>query len=83
MELAMKTVGTYEAKTHFSQILDSVMHGEKVFITKHGVPVAVMQQPERARTADAASAIAALKEFRKRHSLGGLSVRELLEAGRR
>ncbi len=79
----MKTMGAYEAKTHFPKLLDSVMKGEKIFITKHGVHVAVMQQPEARRKDDSKKAIAALKKFRENHSLGRLSIRELLEAGRR
>lgn len=79
----MKTMGAYEAKTHFTKLLDSVMRGEKILITKHGVPVAVMQQPEAFRKDDTKKAIAALKKFRGNHSLGRLSLRELLEAGRR
>lgn len=36
----MKTVGTLEAKTHLSQLLDEVERGEQVIITRHGKPVA-------------------------------------------
>ena len=79
----MKTMGAYEAKTHFPKLLDSVSKGETILITKHGVPVAVLQQPEASRKDNAAQAIAGLKKFRERHRLGGLSVRELIDAGRR
>lgn len=79
----MKTMGAYEAKTHFPRLLADVMKGETILITKHGVPVAVLQQPDASRRYDAAQAIAELKKFRERHSLGGLSVRELIDAGRR
>ena len=33
-------VGAYEAKTHFSALLEKVEAGEEVTITKHGTPVA-------------------------------------------
>ena len=36
----MITVGAFEAKTHFSALLDKVAEGEEVVITKHGKPVA-------------------------------------------
>ncbi len=33
-------IGAFEAKTHFSQLLDRVMHGEHITITRRGKPVA-------------------------------------------
>jgi prevent-host-death family protein len=36
----MMTVGAYEAKTRFSELLVDVANGETVVVTKHGVPVA-------------------------------------------
>ncbi|MFP4085845.1 MAG: type II toxin-antitoxin system Phd/YefM family antitoxin, partial [Desulfobacteraceae bacterium] len=41
----METVGAYEAKTHLPKLLERVMKGERITITKHGVPVAVLQSP--------------------------------------
>jgi len=43
----MADVGAYEAKTHFAQLLDRVEHGERIVITRHGTPVAVLQPPDR------------------------------------
>jgi prevent-host-death family protein len=37
----MATVGAYEAKTHLAQLLERVGQGERITITKHGVPVLV------------------------------------------
>ncbi len=45
----MTTVGAYEAKTHLSARLKRVEQGERIAITKHGVPVAVLQPPDLAR----------------------------------
>ncbi len=36
----MITVGAFEAKTKFSELLDRVERGETVVITRHGQPVA-------------------------------------------
>ena len=33
-------VGAYEARTHFSELLEKVESGEEITITKHGTPVA-------------------------------------------
>ncbi len=32
----MRIVGSYEAKTHLSRLLDEVAGGEEITITKHG-----------------------------------------------
>lgn len=36
----MHTVGAFEAKTHFSALLEEVKKGEQIIITKHGRAVA-------------------------------------------
>ena len=36
----MQTLGAFEAKTHFSALLDKVEKGEQIVITKHGRIVA-------------------------------------------
>ncbi|MCI5148875.1 MAG: type II toxin-antitoxin system prevent-host-death family antitoxin, partial [Candidatus Electrothrix sp. MAN1_4] len=41
----METIGAYEAKTHLPKLLNRVSRGEKIIITKHGVPVATLQPP--------------------------------------
>ena len=38
----MKSVGSYEAKTHFPRLLGLVEQGETITITKRGRPVAVL-----------------------------------------
>lgn len=78
----MNTVGAYEAKTHLSQLLDRVAQGERITILKHGVPVAILQPVDRARKMPVSEVIAQLREFRDRHSLDGLSIREMIEEGR-
>jgi prevent-host-death family protein len=79
----MQTVGAYEAKTHLPALLDRVAQGEQITITRHGVPVAVLTPPSGVRKGDVQAAIRDLLEFRKGHRLDGLSIRELIEEGRR
>ncbi|MGR3179301.1 MAG: type II toxin-antitoxin system Phd/YefM family antitoxin [Candidatus Anammoxibacter sp.] len=79
----MSTIGAYEAKTHLSQLLNRVAKGEKITITKHSIPIAVLQQPESKRKSSPQDVIANLREFRKNHSLNGLSLKEMIEEGRR
>lgn len=35
-------IGSYEAKTHFANILDQVARGESIIITRHGERIAVL-----------------------------------------
>ncbi|MCH7716765.1 MAG: type II toxin-antitoxin system prevent-host-death family antitoxin [Gemmatimonadetes bacterium] len=78
----MITVGAYEAKTHLSALLKRVEQGERITITKHGVPVAVLQPPDWTRVEEPDQVIAALKTFRLGKQLDGLSIREMIEQGR-
>ncbi len=81
----METVGSFEAKTHLSELLERVGQGEEFTITKHGKPVArlvpaVPSQPKP----DVRQIIEELEAFSKGNTLGeGLSIRELIEEGRR
>jgi len=79
----METVGAYEAKTHLSKLLERVARGERITITRHGVPVAVLQPPEPGQNKETKAVIEQLKEFRRKNRLGDISLRELIEEGRR
>jgi prevent-host-death family protein len=83
MEDEMKTVGSYEAKTHLPRLLDEVARGEEITITKHGVPVAVLVPSPGKGRRNTREVIEDLKEFRKGKTLGGLKVKDLVEEGRR
>jgi prevent-host-death family protein len=78
----METVGAYEAKTHLPKLLERVSKGERITITKHGVPVAILQPPESLRKAEPKQVIAELRKFRDKHRLNGLSIRDMIEKGR-
>jgi prevent-host-death family protein len=82
-EFIMETVGAYEAKTHLPKLLERVMKGERITITRHGIAVAVLQPPAAQKTEDAKSVIAEVRKFRNKHTLGGFSIREMIEEGRR
>ena len=79
----MASVGAFEAKTHFSSLLERVERGEQIIITRHGKPVAKLVPATGVDVQVIDETIAQLKEFAKGQSLGGLSVRELREEGRR
>lgn len=79
----MESVGAYEAKAHLSQLLDRVSRGERITITKHGRPVAVLVPAEEVPAVDREQAIEELRHFRKGRTLGGATVREIIDEGRR
>ncbi|MGH8752191.1 MAG: type II toxin-antitoxin system Phd/YefM family antitoxin [Burkholderiales bacterium] len=79
----MRTIGAFEAKTHLSKLLDKVAAGEKIAITKHGVPVAMLSPMEAVEKPDVAEAIQSIRKMRKGTRLRGLSVRKMIEEGRR
>ncbi len=79
----MKTVGAYEAKTHFSELLKQVEGGETITITRHGVAVALIT-PIGTNEDDVRAALEDLRRFReeRRPTLDGITIRELIEEGR-
>ncbi|MBN2516783.1 MAG: type II toxin-antitoxin system prevent-host-death family antitoxin [Deltaproteobacteria bacterium] len=79
----MGTVGAYEAKTHLPKLLERVRKGEKITITKHGVPIAVLQPPESVMKEDPQKVISELRAFRRGHRLNGLSLKDMIREGRR
>ena len=79
----MRHVGSYEAKTHLPRLLDEVARGEVIMITKHGVPVAVLSPAAGPGSRSTLDAVAGLRRFRVTHPLGGATLRDLIEDGRR
>jgi prevent-host-death family protein len=79
----MRSIGAYEAKTHLPRLLDEVEKGERITITKHGRPVAVLDPPEAAGPRDIEAVLARFREFRRGNRLDGLSIRDLIDEGRR
>jgi prevent-host-death family protein len=78
------TVGAYDAKTHFSELLAKVASGEEITITRHGTPVARLVPARRQATpAERRAAIARWTASSQGLSLGGLKIRDLINEGRR
>jgi prevent-host-death family protein len=80
----MHSVGTFEAKTHLTRLLEQVAKGERILITNRGKPVAMLVPPERGETVDAAEVGRAMLAYRDRvkRKLGG-SFRDLAHEGHR
>jgi prevent-host-death family protein len=81
----MKSVGSYEAKTHLPRLLSRVEKGETITITKRGRPVAVLSPVQAPPHRDVRAVIEAMLAYRNQHgpTLGdNLTVREMIEEGR-
>ena len=81
----MTTIGTFEAKTHLTQLLVQVSKGERILITNRGRPAAMLVPPE-ATTGDAEAAVIEMLAARDGQGpkLGkGLTIRRMREEGRR
>lgn len=80
----METIGTFEAKTHLSALLDRVAKGEKITITRHGVPAAALIPVAGAETKMTHKEIVeGMRALRRRVKPGKMSIREMIEEGRR
>ena len=80
----MTTVGAFEAKTHLSALLDRVAKGESITITRHGAPAAVLVPVGQAGPKlTHLEIVEGMRALRNRVKPGKLSVRKMVEAGRR
>lgn len=79
----MRTIGAFEAKTHFSALLNQIEGGEQILITKHGKPVAKISAVSSFSQDTVKHAIERLKRFRQDKKLGGLDWKMLRDEGRR
>ena len=78
------SVGAYDAKTHFSELLEKVESGAEITITRNGTPVARLVPIQKKYTpVDRRAAIERIKKLSQGLSLGGLKIRALIDEGRR
>jgi prevent-host-death family protein len=77
----MTSVGAYEAKTHLPALLAKVERGETVTITRHGRPVAKLVPVDVVRPV--VDILVELDRLREGVTSGGLSIRDMIEEGRR
>ena len=79
----MTSVGSYEAKTSFSALIARVEQGEQITITRRGVAVAVLVPPPEIRRQSPETLVTEFETFGKGRRLEGMSIRDLVEEGRR
>lgn len=78
----MHTVGAFEAKTHFSALLEQVISGEQILITKHGQLVAKIMPMTGVDKKETEEAIQSILSFQRTHTLG-LDWKKLRDEGRK
>jgi prevent-host-death family protein len=83
MKKASASVGSFHAKTHFSSLLERAANGEVIEITRRGVPVAQLVPILREASKTRKNAIEQMLSFNKGRKLGRLSIKQLIETGRR
>ncbi len=79
----MRSVGSFEAKTHLAALLDRVAKGETIEITRRGRPVAKLVPAEANAPRDLKKLAQEIRDLRKGNRLRGLSIRRLINEGRR
>lgn len=79
----MEKVGSHEARTNLSKLLDKVAQGQRITVTKQGVPVAVLVPACAQEKADPKEVILEIRALRRKVSLRGLSLRKMITEGRR
>jgi prevent-host-death family protein len=79
----MDTVGLFDAKTHLSALLERVAQGREITITKHGTPVALLIPAGNRRRKDPRKVAERIRALRRGVKLKGLTVRQLIDEGRR
>jgi prevent-host-death family protein len=78
-------IGAFQAKTHFSQLLERVAKGEEITITRHDRPVARLvpvDRPSREQVASLFRQMDALRQTLPRPT-DKTSLKELINHGRR
>jgi prevent-host-death family protein len=75
------TIGTFDAKTHLSEMLDDVQKGKDYVITKRGIPIAkLIPYSEHKKTRREVTL--ELEKIRKRTAGEPFDIREAIEEGR-
>lgn len=79
----MTTIGAFDAKTQLSALLKRVSQGETIRITRRGIPIAELVPVDAGENEDPGQLAREIRELRKKVKLGKLTIRELINEGRR
>jgi prevent-host-death family protein len=67
-------IGVYEAKTHFARLVARVEKGERITITRHGKPVAVLTPAQGIAREDTEALIERMRAFREQLAAQGVRI---------
>lgn len=82
--LTMKEIGAFEAKNKLAELLDLAEKGEEIIITRHGKQVARLGPIQKPFDREAArQAVEDIMRMSKGMKLDGITIRELIDEGRR
>jgi prevent-host-death family protein len=80
----MESIGAFDAKTHLAALLERVARGERITITRHGIPAAMLVPVgEAGSKLTHEEIVEGMRALRKRVKPGTMSVREMVNEGRR
>lgn len=79
----MNIIGAYEAKTHLPELLRRVEQGERILISRHGMPIAMLSPVSNSPSTDLQQTIDELKTFRSQHTRGEMTIEAMKNTGRR
>lgn len=77
------TVTTEQAQQQLGDLLERVAQGEQITIVRGDQELARLIPPEPAAPSRLPMSAEQMLEFRSRHKLHGVTIRELIEEGRR
>ncbi len=79
----MTTVGAFDAKTHLNALLKRAARGETIRITLRGVPIAKLVPADEGDRVNLKEVVRDIRGARKGVTLGKVSLRSLINEGRR
>jgi len=79
----MKTIGAFDAKTHFNALLKRVSQGETIRITLRGVPTAKLVPDDDGRQNNPGDLVRDIRRIRKGATLRKFTIKDLINEGRR
>ena len=84
-KVTMTNVGIFEAKNRLSELVERAARGEEIVITRRGEQVARLMPPRTPDALGQARTLAArIRQSRTGHGMGGgVSIRDMIEEGRR
>lgn len=81
--MSIETIGSFDAKTHLSKLLERVAQGESFLITRRGVPVArLLPAVAAAPVPGVTQILAAARQLRHEVQASEKDIRDWIDEGR-